>query len=530
MISDETRPGRERLHDVVTYWAARRPLEPAIIHHDRGQTIDWSTFEVLGIEWAKRLLALGFRRGDIFATSLPFFAEHILLEYACFRIGVILAPLDLRLRPAEVRAFLGIIRPKGYAGLPELCELVRAECAFVEWITPLQPGGRLPSAAVSNDELRRAENAVTAGDGALIVFTTGSTGSPKAALLSHGNITCQNLCLGDAFEFREGMRVLVNLPPSHVGGQTEALMTTLFYGGTAVVLDVFDAARSLAAIRAHRVDLIGQIPAMFQLEWRHPDFASADLSSLSAVLYGGQLAPVTMLEKMALMAPRLYTGLGLTEAAGFCTYTPGGANLAAMASHLGSSMPVYPMSIRAAMREDGAAGAEVPDGEVGHVCFRGPQTFLGYINDPEATAHTISSDGFLYTGDLGLKDPNGLQLAGRAKWIIKPAGYLVFPGDVEAHIVTLDGVAACGVAGAPHRTLTEAIVAFVERKPGAELSVPQLRKHARALASYMRPLHYVLLEQGQLPMNRTFKTDYVLLARMATDEIERLRAAGRWDQ
>ena len=201
MIRDETRPGRERLHDVVSYWAARRPLEPAIIHHDRGQTFDWSTFEALSIEWAKRLLALGFRNGDIFATSLPFFSEHILLEYACLRIGVILAPLDLRLRPTEVRAFLGIIRPKGYAGPPELCELVRAECTFVEWITPLQPGGSLPDAVVSDDELRRAEDAVMAGDGALIVFTTGSTGSPKAALLSHGNITCQNLCLGDAFEF-----------------------------------------------------------------------------------------------------------------------------------------------------------------------------------------------------------------------------------------------------------------------------------------------------------------------------------------
>jgi len=173
----------------------------------------------------------------------------------------------------------------------------------------------------------------------------------------------------------------------------------------------------------------------------------------------------------------------------------------------------------------------LPAGETGHICFRGPQTFLGYLNDPAATAKAISKDGFLYTGDLGYKDADGLHMSGRAKWVIKPSGYQVFPVDVEAHICALsDIVAACAVVGVEHSVLSEAIVAFVEKKAEAELSIPMLEKHARTLASYMRPRHYVLLEAGQMPLNRAAKADYVRLHEMAKSEIEALRAKGKWDR
>ena len=113
-----------------------------------------------------------------------------------------------------------------------------------------------------------------------MIFTTGSTGSPKPALLSHRGIACQNLCLGTAFRFGPGQRVLCNLPASHVGGQAEVLLTSLFMGATAVTLEVFDAAGSLDAIERHGVTLIGQIPAMFNLEWRTADYARRNLASL----------------------------------------------------------------------------------------------------------------------------------------------------------------------------------------------------------------------------------------------------------
>ena len=343
------------------------------------------------------------------------------------------------------------------------------------------------------------------------------------------------MCLSAAFfDSDRGARVLVNLPASHVGGQTELLMGTLFGGGTAVVLETFDPARSLRAIQDYRVNKIGQIPALFNFEWRLRDYDQYDLSSLDFAAYGGQQVSRTFMQKMATMAPRVATGLGLTESAGFCTYIledvaeVDGAN--EIYTSLGVAMPVYPFSIRQPMREDGTAGDELPSVEVGHVCFSGPQTFLGYVNDPAATARTISRDGFLYTGDLGYADGNGLHLTGRAKWVIKSFGYQVFPGDVENHICALDEkVASCAVVGVEHALISEGIVAFVEKKLGAELTTQELDRHTRSLASYQRPRHWVLLEAGQMPLNRALKSDYVKLSEMAKQEIESLRAQGRWD-
>jgi fatty-acyl-CoA synthase len=193
-------------------------------------------------------------------------------------------------------------------------------------------------------------------------------------------------------------------------------------------------------------------------------------------------------------------------------------------------MPVYPLSIRQPMREDGSAGDELPDGEGGHICFHGPQTFSGYVNDAEATAKTISEDGWLYTGDIGYRDGKGLHFSGRAKWVIKPRGYLVFPAQVEDHLCEMrDNVATAGVVGVDHEVWVEAIVAFVEKKPGVELTSAELEAHAMGIASYMRPSHYVILEPGQLPLNRVSKTDYVRLYEMAKEEVARLRGEGGWD-
>jgi acyl-CoA synthetase (AMP-forming)/AMP-acid ligase II len=315
-----------------------------------------------------------------------------------------------------------------------------------------------------------------------------------------------------------------------VGGQAEVLMTTLFMGGTAVTLEVFDAVKSLEAIERLGVTLIGQIPAMFQMEWRTADYGRRNLASLRTAVYGGQAVSRPFLDEMLKMAPQISTGLGLTETSGFCTYTALTGDLGELARGIGWAMPAYPMSIRQPMKGDGSAGAEVSAGEIGHVCFSGPQTFLGYVNDPEATAATLAKDGWLYTGDMGRVDEHGLHFSGRAKWVLKPSGYQVFPGDVETHFSSLAGkVANIGVVGHPHRRWSEGIIAFVEKRPGADLTEAALRKHARSLTAYMRPLHYVILEPGAMPLNRTAKVDVVRLQELAKEEVNRLRERGRWD-
>jgi len=335
---------RHLLHDVLTKWAKARPDAPAMLSAEGDRAVTWSEFDHITTALARELLRMGLAKGDFLVTLLPFSVDHVLLEYSCFKIGVIVAPLDLRLSTAEVIRALEILHPRGFVclgltpqfDLRELWRAVQAQCPWIqhpiamhseEPIPGTQPYASIVEPALKSDanadsaSLPKIANTPTEDDGALVIFTTGSTGSPKPALLSHRNITVQNMCMcGAFFGGDSGTRTLVNLPPSHVGGQTETMMSTFFGGGTVVLLGVFDATRSLRAIAQHRVELLGQIPAMFNLEWMLKDYDRHDLSSLKFVAYGGHTVSLPFVDRLSTMAPVIGTGLGLTETAGFCTY------------------------------------------------------------------------------------------------------------------------------------------------------------------------------------------------------------------
>ncbi len=377
---------RHLLHGAVEKWAREKPEAVALIDADRNRKVTWAEFDAITRALAMVLLKRGFGKGDFFASLLPLTSEHIFLEYACFRIGVIFVPLDLRLTHAELMRCLTLVQPAGIAfvktpGVPDagqFCAEAQArfplkltvqfaaaeECAAgaVSVAALLGEAAGLlkaPGGGTLRNSHAEAAARVSPEDGALVIFTTGSTGSPKPAFLSHRNISCQAMCLSQTLlsgSERE-LVTLVNLPPSHVGCQTELLMGTIFDGGCAVLVSIFDPLRSVRAIADYGVTALGQIPAMFEFEWRLKEFDSFDLSSLEFAAYGGQQVSPAFLQKMARMAPNVGTGLGLTEAAGFCTYLRAPAGRAAdCASSLGFDMPVYPMTIRAAMQANGAAG------------------------------------------------------------------------------------------------------------------------------------------------------------------------------
>ena len=548
---------RHLLHGVVAKWAVAKPDATAVLSADGSRTLTWREFDRQTTALAAELLQLGFSKGDFLVTQLPLTVDHVLLEYACFKIGVIAAPLDLRLAAGEVVRVLDNLRPRGFAclGVAGPLDFRATWNAVLENSTGIDykfavstetiPGtralseitepARLSAQGASGPAAAALENigaAITPDDGALVIFTTGSTGSPKPALLSHRNITIQNMCMSGAiFGGDLGLRTLVHLPPSHVGCQTEMMMSTLFGGGSVVLLENFDPGKTMRAVQQHGVQIFAQIPAMFNLVWMLKDYDQYDLSSLRLVAFGGNSVSKAFVDRVARMAPLVGTGLGLTECAGFCTYAlVQSGDHESLANGLGVDMPIYPCTIRHVMREDGTAGDELPDGEIGNVCFRGQQTLLGYVNDPEATARTISRDGYLYTGDLGIRDAAGLRLTGRAKWVIKSFGHQIYPGDVETHICLLtDKVSSCVVVGAHHEVVSEAVVALVEMKPGIELDMKELNQHARAMPSYMRPRHWIILEPGKMPLNRLAKPDYLRAQEMAREAVAELRVRGEWD-
>jgi acyl-CoA synthetase (AMP-forming)/AMP-acid ligase II len=391
---------------------------------------------------------------------------------------------------------------------------------------------------IFSGDLKKAAARIDTHTPSLIIYTTGTTGDPKPAVLCHESIIVQNEILSRGMGMGvddEGV-VLVNLPPSHVGCVTETFMTTLYLGGTTVLLRIFDVQLTLEAIEKHGVECLGQIPTQFRMLWNHPDFGSYDLSSLKFVAYGGSAVDTGFLTKLAKMAPRFGTGLGMTESAGFVTFTPDGISIEEMAGQVGRAFPdLAAVSIREPIEPDGRAGEELPDGEVGEICYHPPIVFSGYYNQPQETAKAISKEGLLYTGDLGyFKDMGSyraLYLAGRRKFMIKQKGYNVFPGEVEEHIAGMAGVEVAEVVGKKHAVFDEGVFAFVRPEKDADLDADAVMKHCKSIASYKRPLHVEIWPADkEFPLTRSTKVDKIEMERLADPIIEKLRADGKWDK
>jgi fatty-acyl-CoA synthase len=553
------------LNSYIEHWARETPDKPAMIQHEDGKTITYRNFLNLIDYFALRLLDMGIGKGDRVATMLVLIPEHIILMYACFKIGAIIAPLDVRLKDEEVVRDLGKIEPKAFFFLGntpvhdfrDVGKAVREKCPYVKHLIQMTPNakpGDIIDGAVSITDMmtknrivylkikniftRKLEAAwreITPRSPALIIYTTGTTGDPKPALLCHENIIVQNEILSRGADMGLDARVLINLPPSHVACVTEGFMTTIAVGGTAILLRIFDVKMTLEAIEVHMVNAFGQIPTQYRMLWDHPDYDRYDLSSLKFVIYAGSAVDVEFLEKLSNMAPAFGTGIGMTENTGFATFTPPGISVEEMAGQVGRAFPdLAEVTIRKPMNEDGTAGDELPDGENGEICYHPPIVFLGYYNKPEETAKAISKEGILYTGDLGYFKDMGtyraLYLAGRRKFVIKQKGYNVFPDEVEAHIADLDGVDVAEVVGTRHKVFDEGIFAFVRPKKETDISPKTVMEHCEKIASYKRPQHVEIWPPDkEFPLTRSTKVDKLELQKIAEPIVEKLREEGKWD-
>ena len=329
--------------------------------------------------------------------------------------------------------------------------------------------------------------------------------------------------------------LLGTLPPSHGGCLPAQRMTTLYLGGTAVLLRIFDPKLTLEAIEKHKVTIFGQIPTQFRLEWALEDDGNYDLSSLEYAIYGGSPVDKVFLEQLSKMAPNFGTGMGMTETAGFYSFTPRGISVEEMAGQVGMAFDeLAPITIRKPMREDGSAGEELPDGEIGEICVSGPIVFQGYYDLPAETARAISTDGYLYTGDLGyFKDMGSyraLYLAGRQKFVIKQKGYQVFPDEVQDFIASHPKVDLVDVVGVKHHIFDEGIFAFVRPRKGEQLTAEEIMEHCQGIAAYKRPQHVEIWPADkEFPLTRVAKVDKNELKTVAEEIVAGLRRQGQWD-
>ncbi|MCP4371637.1 MAG: acyl--CoA ligase [Deltaproteobacteria bacterium] len=561
----------ERLPLVNSYidkWAKVQPDSVAMVQHEDGREITYKKFSSLIDFFALKLLDMDIQKGDRVATQLVLLPEHMALIYACFKIGAIIAPLDLRLSENEVVRDINKIEPNAFFFLGEtpvrdfriVGKAVSKGCTSVKHLvqfTADPKSGDIIEGAVSisdlmnkmrlmwlklgdifTGKLKKRYQQIDKRAPALIIYTTGTTGEPKPAVLCHENIIVQNQILERGIDFKGDKKkfsILVNLPPSHVGCVTETFMTTMYLGGKAVLLRIFDTKTTLEAIERHKIKVIGQIPTMFRMLWNFPEYKKYNLSSLEFVAYAGSAVDTTFLKKLSTMAPRFGTGIGMTENAGFATFTPADISHEEMAGQVGQAFDdLAEVSIRKPMGKNGSAGEELADEEIGEICYHPPIVFLGYYNQPEETKKAVSKEGILYTGDLGyFKQMDGykaLYLSGRKKFIIKQKGYNVFPGEVEEHIAQIKGVDVVEVIGIKHQLFDEGIFAFVRPVADISLSSEDVMEHCKSMASYKRPQHVEIWPPDkEMPLTRSTKVDKLKLVKLADPIVDDLRNKGKWD-
>jgi len=455
------------------------PDAPALI--DAGRTLSFAELEALAASTAGSLTRLGVHPGDRVAIASGNDLAFVTTYLGALWAGAVAVPLNPQVPSpviaeelARVEARVLVCGPAGAAhlGLP-------GAVAY----DALPPGDAM---AV---EVERDDDEV-----AVLLYTSGTAGMPKAAMLTHGNLAANiGQVLGDpGLAVRSEDRTLGVLPFFHVFGLNVVLGVALTAGAAVVAIEPFDPARAVAAVREHGVTVIAAVPLMYDLFTALPDAPADAFGGVRLAVSGAAaLDPARARAFTERYGLDIHEGYGLTEAAPIVTSTAAGG-----ATRHGSIGPSVP---GVEVRLVDANGHDVVAGDPGEIWVRGPNVFAGYWEDPEATARVITPDGWLRTGDVAVADADGyLSLVDRLKDLIIVSGFNVYPVEVEEALLTHDAVADAGVAALPDARTGEAVGAWVVAKPGMTVDPDALRTHVGTrLARYKVPTRVTIV--GSLP-------------------------------
>ncbi len=464
--------------------------------------------------WATVLAGLGVRPGDRvawlgandIATFEAFFATGLL--------GGIFVPLNTRLAAVEVRYMLGdsgaSVLVLG-AGVDHLVPEVRASVPVV-----LSAAGEHATIPAVEELLRHAnpldtEPEVSLDLPALVLYTSGTTGRPKGAVLTHGNLTWNTVNQLVQFDLHGSERSLCIAPLFHAVGLGQITLPTLLKGGRVEVVTKFDAGTILELIDRQRVTSFSCVPTMLQLMSEHPSWPLVDLSSLQNVVYGGSTVNERVARKWLDRGVRVLQGYGMTEA-GPGVYMQVHEGAAEHPTSMG--MPHFFTDV-AHLGDDGRVTNIEPGGPGRELLIRGPHVFAGYWQRPAETHETRVDGRWFRTGDVVRSDPDGWSyVVDRVKDVIISGGENIYPAEVEAVAVAFDGVRSAAVVAIPDDRWGEVGVAFIEPYPGAQVDEAALRRHLEAqLARFKVPR--VIRFVGELPRNATGKVLRVRLREQA---------------
>jgi malonyl-CoA/methylmalonyl-CoA synthetase len=451
------------LFDLVR--ASAPDLAKAAIESPDGRSLTYGAlFERSGAA-ANALVALGVEPGDRVAAQIDKSPDMIVLLLACLRAGAVLLPLNTAYTLAELKYFLSDARPAltlcRAAALEATRALVRElGLPALESLGVNRDGGMGERIAAAPAEFATVARA--ADDLAAILYTSGTTGRSKGAMLSHGNLASNARALVDVWRFTSADVLIHALPIFHTHGLFTATNVALLSGATMIFQPRFDADAIVAAL-PHATSLMG-VPTFYVRLLAHAGVTRASTAHMRVFISGS--APLLQETHDAWRARTGHAILeryGMTET-NMITSNPYGGER--RAGTVGFALPG--VSLRIA---DPDTGAQLPQGEIGVIEVNGPNVFKGYWLMPEKTAQEFRRDGFFITGDLARIDEGGyVRIVGRAKDLIISGGFNVYPIEIEAEIDALEGVAESAVVGLPHPDLGEGVTAVVVSSPGALLS------------------------------------------------------------
>ena len=447
---------------------------------------------------AARLAALGVARGDRVAflgLNQPMFLFSM---FAAARLGAIFVPLNFRLTGPEL-AFM--VEDCGAKALivdahhrPVIEPQRERLIALKAFLSAEDVSGWTPATARGTEPVAARED-----DVALIMYTSGTTGRPKGAMLTHGNIWWNNASSMHTIDCLADDVTLTAAPIFHIGGLNVTTLVAFQKGALVVLQRSFDPGRALGDIAAHKVTTMFGVPAMFQFMAQHPSFAETDLTSLRVLIVGGAPCPLPVLKAYLVRGVSMQQGYGLTETAPMVSFLAPEFAL----TKLGSSGKT-PLFVEVRIVDAGGRTIETPHTQ-GEILVRGPNVTPGYWGLPEATAQAIDKEGWFRTGDAGFFDEEGfLTISDRIKDMIISGGENIYPAEVESALMRHPAIAEVAVIGEPDPQWGEGVVAIAALKSGHALTIEELREFVgEFLARYKLPRRLEIV--SALPRNATGK-------------------------
>ena len=467
---------------------------------------------------AGALVASGVQPGDRVAIWAPNIGEWPVLALAIHRVGGVVVPINTRFKGDEAAY---ILRTAGARRLFTVTDFLDTDYVALLGEARERPDldeivvlrGNVPDTqftwkgfldrgtGVDRSEIQARADAIGPDDLCDILFTSGTTGAPKGAMLAHGATCRAYTAWSDVVGLREGDRYLIVNPFFHSFGLKAGILACVLKGATIIPHAVFDVPSVMKRVAEERVSMLPGPPAIYQTMLDHPNVRDHDMSSLRLSVTGSATVPVEMIRRMRseLAFETIVTGYGLTETTGIATMCRHDDDPETIATTAGR--PIPGMELRIVDEH----GTDVAQGEQGEIVLRGYNVMKGYFGDPAATAVTIDDDGWLHTGDVGLLTPEGnVRITDRTKDMFIVGGFNAYPAEIENIILTNPDVGQVAVVGVPDHRLGEVGMAFVVPRPGATVEPDALIAWCREhMANYKVPRHVELVDA--FPLNASGK-------------------------